>query len=261
MIKGFSLEKFERWANLRFDDPEIEKAYEEHSQSENKVRVTFGAKLVCACCVILACVTIVVQSAPTPSWDAIRGHVFRLSFMICVCTALIWTPVRYLERSLCLLEFMVCVMMACAGNAFRLRQLSLIDDVPPIPMNTVWVDCDLDLAVHCRDFFGGLFVLAFQIVSKGVARVRARRSWIAQVLSITIPALLACSPNFRLRDGGGTIILALTVALIACCSWAFKAVLPLKQCITNSLQNLSPVRMDLFKNLLKNLLALQTRSR
>ena len=172
---------------LQFEDPEIEKAYTYYVASQNFERIRLGTKIVVLSIFISTVVLFATVANPANpeewSWDSIGMPVVQVLRVLIPVFVVRITPVRFLEIAITLLE--VCVQnTTMLMNVFRLHRYSLIDEIPHVPMNLVWDDCNADLAIHSRDLMSVCLMLTLQVAIRALARVRSKTSWIAPVCGI-----------------------------------------------------------------------------
>ena len=192
---------------LRFKDPETEKTFLEDLGKDNEKRVKLGTKLLIIIYFLAASVYLVaVESSYSAITSIATSWVLNMASYVGVVIIIQVSSSKYLEYVLCgsetfLLSFVLFM------NMFRLKDESLINELPEGAYNRAWNNCDDDLAVHSRDAINVCVVLVLQAYFRTLARVRMTISWVVPTWLVLWFHLLGVTS--RLNDGGGTRLLLL----------------------------------------------------
>ena len=201
----------------QFDDPEVESIYKGQVDARNAGRVKFASTFLL---LLLFCVhgydIVFLHEGSFESYLYLLGitGTVRLSWTIFLFL-LRFTPPQYLEITLCTIRtYFLCTIAGL--NAYRLKRLSLIDEISGGDYNMIWVKCDSDLAIHSRDTFLVMWILFGEAFFNAILPIRAILSWIPSVSIIIAFSSILIFPSLSLDDGGGTALLLM--ALVSCSS-------------------------------------------
>ena len=156
---------------LRFKDPETEKTFLEDLGKDNEKRVKLGTKLLIIIYFLAASVYLVaVESSYSAITSIATSWVLNMASYVGVVIIIQVSSSKYLEYVLCgsetfLLSFVLFM------NMFRLKDESLINELPEGAYNRVWNNCDDDLAVHSRDAINVCVVLVLQAYFRALSGI------------------------------------------------------------------------------------------
>ena len=190
---------------LAFEDAEAEKAYRVDNDLEQGARILFVTKFIVFLPIIRFVVDLVfVFKWPFPMSDMANAMVHLLFPLLLV---LLFRNVIKRFPSI------ASTLLTCAGmlygvwvlsaNVFRDKSLGLRDDIPPVPLNAVWENCEVDLATHTRDALNIVAVLTLTHVMNLVMRTRSTIAWIIPASTTSYFVFMVFFVDDRLEDGGG----------------------------------------------------------
>ena len=206
---------------LAFEDAEAEKAYRVDNDLEQGARILFVTKFI----VFLPIIRFVVDLVFVFKWP------FAMSDMANAMVHLLFPLLLVLLFRNVIKRFpsIASTLLTCAGmlygvwvlsaNVFRDKRLGLRDDIPPVPLNAVWENCEVDLATHTRDALNIVAVLTLTHVMNLVMRTRSTIAWIIPASTTSYFVFMVFFVDDRLEDGGGSNLLAFALTVSSVLVW------------------------------------------